>query len=264
MTYFEELLAKLTKPEAVAFIIGGTATAVVSQAWRRFQGRMFVLRYKVRHTSLAQSSGDVFGDKLQVLYRGQEVKGLYVTEAQFRNDSGSDLENLVITLEYRNGEQHYGGSGRLVGSTKNLPFSADFQKRVDRYLAFNDPSQVSPDLPFIASTREFLVPVLNRGCSVAFTILTHSDKFPYLHAVCHHKGLKIVEEKEVPMLLGVPTALAAIVGIIVGGIFLFVVYPFFSSFGWATLWSFLFGTAASIIGACVVLIWRLLLKVVGR
>ena len=96
---------------------------------------MIVLRYSARHTSLARSSGDVFGDKLQVLYRGQEVKGLYVTEAHIRNDSGVDLENVVVILEYRNGEQYYGGSGRLSGSPKNLSFAPDFQQRVDRYLA---------------------------------------------------------------------------------------------------------------------------------
>ena len=106
-----------------------------------------------------------------------------------------------------------------------------------------------------------MIAVLNRGGVVDFSFLTHSEKFPYLHAICHHKGLKIVEEKEVQKIFGVSSATAGVVGLVVTALSLFFAYQFFPSVGWASLWAFLLGSVAALIGAGCVWLWRLLLRI---
>ena len=262
MDYLKNIYAHLTQPEAIALAAGAILSAIAGHIWRRFRNRTIVLKFSARHTNLAHSSENLFGDKLQVLYRNQEVKGLYVTDATIRNDSGADLENVVIILEYRKGEQYYGGSGKISGSPKNLLFSNDFQQIIDRARQ-PGPIDKSPDLPYLMRTREFLIPVLNRGSIVEFSLLTHSEKFPYLHAVCHHKGVKIVEEKAFPKLLGVAVPHAAIVGLLAGIVLLVFLFPLFISIGRAMTVAFILGAFGQLIGIGFIWLFRLFIRLLS-
>lgn len=264
MSYIDDILANAVKPETAGFVVGAALTAVVGNLWRRIQNRMCVLRFSSRHTSLARPVDDIFGGKLQVLFRGQELKGVFVTEAYFQNDSATDLENLVLTMEYRNGEKFKGAKGRVSGSSKNLSFSQDFQERVDRCTAANASQSPCADFEYCVKTREFVVPVLNRGATVEVTILTHAENTPRLYAFCNHKGVKVVEEIEQKAVLGVPQLAAAIVGLIASTIGLFFLYPLFDTIGSASFWSFLVGTFVLLIGASVVWVWRMVWKIVSR
>jgi hypothetical protein len=258
-----ELISLISKSETAAFLIGAAIASLCGHAWRRFQERMITLRFSAQHTSLARSSNDLFGDTLQVLYRGEEVKALYVTEARIRNDSKTDLENVTVTLEYKNGEQYYGGSGSLEGNPNTVPFSSSFQIIVSRFLDRKSDEGPSPDLGYIQRIREFTIPVLNRGSSVVFNFLTHSDQTPYMYAVCVHKGVRVVEEKNSPKILGVSIGLAAFSGIAVGALLMAISYPFITSVGWGIIVAFLVGILATLIGAVFILLIKMILRLIS-
>lgn len=259
MNLLDSMFGDNPRPKIIAFVAGAIATLLIGHLFRRFQNRMLALRFKASHTRLGQSSDDIWGGKLQVLYKGEEVKGLYITEASIRNDSVIDLENITLTLQYSNGEQFYGGTGEVEGHPNPIPFSPDFQKRVDKYLASDDPAK-SPDREYLQRTREFTASVLNRGGKINFRFLTHSEKFPYIKVSCLHKGVKIIEEKEAQHIWTVPVFTAAFVGLMACALGLFIYYPSFESLGTATAWGFGMGSIASIVGAVCVLTFRYFIK----
>lgn len=262
MDYLDKFFAKATSPEFVKILVLPLLGALANHLWRKFQNRTIALGFSAKHNNFARSSEDLFGGKLQVLFRGKEVKGLYTTETVIENNSITDLENLIITFEYRNEEQFHGGSGKISDSTKKFLFSPDFQQRVDRLLQMKDEDQAkkSPDFTHVMRTREFIIPVLNRGCRAEFSFLTHSEKPPVLYAQCLYKGVKIVKKNEERM-LGLFFIQSIVFGLVASIVLLILIIPLFSSIGWAMTVAFVLGVLSSGIGLGIIALGKLVKRI---
>lgn len=262
MDYLGKLYQTVTSGEALKLLLLPIVGAVAARLWEKFKNRTIDLKYSVTQNSFARSSGDLFGGKLQVLFRGKEMKGMFITNATLQNDSNTDIENLTIFFEYRNGEQFYGGSGKISDSPKNFNFTTEFREKADKLLKLGEEGEKSPDFQTLMRMREFVVPVLNRGCNAEFSFLTHSENPPMLYVMCHHKGVKL-SEKNVDKAMGYTILQSIVIGLILSVIILFLIKPLFSSLAWAMVAAYCLAILSSGIGLAAVSLWKLLKKAVG-
>lgn len=106
--------------------------------------------------------------------------------------------------------------------------------------------------------RRYIIPTLNRGQIVKFEFLNaaHSETMPSIWLDILHKGIKLKFQKPQTYILGVPTDTAALLGIILGSIFLIFIVTNFDNKWVISLAVFSFGLVVQIPGAYAVKLWR--------
>lgn len=166
-----ELLLQLFQVEYIPLIAGGFAGCVggVFTAWftQRALNRRGVFSYSVTHNRVGVSSEDMVFGKVTVTWNENEVKNLYLSTIEMKNESFNDYEHVIVRA-YTSDTLLMNEQAQIVETPNHLEFS-------DRYKAkiFVKDGEVhsANQVALYSGQREYIIPVFNRGQSIRITYL---------------------------------------------------------------------------------------------
>jgi hypothetical protein len=190
---------------------------------------MIVLRWEAHHAHIALSAADARFGNIQVLYNNNPVQNLFTTTVRVENESTTDLSDLDLNLFYTDGSLIYTATAAVSGSANELELSQRFKDRREQLMKTtpNDPTLLAL-APSLISRRDFMVPVLNRGGTVTATLLVQNPqgRLPFINVACDHRGVRLVFRGPRQLTFGVNQRTAAITGLVVGLLLIFLAFCF--------------------------------------
>ena len=198
------LLEKLTLGVG-SLIIG----IVFNHFWNKYVNKVSHLAFSIWHSYIGSSFEDVNYGSVKLSYNNSEVKNLYSSKIEIRNNSNKDIADLELNISCNDGSLILVSHGKNVNSIKELRFTDSYFRLLEK---------VSPDNALIIYThRDYIVPVINRGDRVEINLLmtnTNAIK-PILYVTCEHKGIKLKYFSDQPKLFGVPQKESVIIGLVI-------------------------------------------------
>jgi len=226
---------------------------LLTHLWEKFIHRISILRYTVYHQHIALSSNIPEVGTIEVLHNNKSVKNIYLSTVYVNNDTNRDLSNIEVSLSCDSNSTILFSQAINKSSGKYLEFTNNFSS----LLSNNKPSEIKR----VDSSRDYLIPVINRGDVVEFSFLIVNDlgNLPIITAFCEHLGVKIKFQKAPRQkLFGESTAVCATIGLVITAIvsYLFIYFNFSLSAG---VWlAFTMGLTASFIGFLFLKLFKLL------
>lgn len=187
--------------------------ALVGHAVGRIRKGIKVIEYSVTHSRIAISAKDGQLGDTTVHWREHKLDNLFATKLQLKNETSEDLQDFKIKI--------YSGTTILLssrGQILNTPFGTkscpEFEARlvVEDGQGFNEIQRT-----IIATTREYIVEVFNRGQTVEFLILTtipDGETWPYVWADTNTLGVKLIESNYEEKAFGAPKKKALYFGLV--------------------------------------------------
>jgi hypothetical protein len=225
----------------LATFLGG---ATLTHLWERFIRRITTLRYTVVHQSVAFSADDAGLGQVKVIYNEMPVKNIYFTTLEVSNETNRDLANLELNISCDK-ESLILKSQAINKSSSRTLFLTD---KYSKLLLDEDPSHTRA----ILSYREYLVPVLNRGDTVQFTMIATNDagRLPMITAFCDHLGVRLKFQKQPPQkLFGESQSLSVLVGFLLTMAVCYLIILFRMNLSSAVWYSYVLGAVGGTIGA---------------
>lgn len=167
----------------LVFIIG----AVVTHAWTRHKRRQVPLHWKAWDTPLAQEIDDPEIGVITVLHNGQPVTNLWLSRVELENDSSRDLQNVEVTCFYEDGTVFLGPG--IFDTKQHVQWGRRFE--AERAKAGSP-----PESEYLATHRQYAIPVLNRRCrfSMDFVVQGPRGVNPQgMRLACEQTGVRLVE-----------------------------------------------------------------------
>ena len=225
-------------------LVGGLITNLVAM----LRNRVKKLEYMVSHERIAFSSNDPIFGAIQVTWQGNNVNDLYSSRVELVNDGHKDLTKLSLKV-FTAGTFLLSEKTEIVGTTQVLQWTSNFKQ----VLAVAPGTQPSPQQFSIYNhTREYDVPVWNRGAKLVMTYLTQAtpgSQGPEVWVELIHEGVELMFKPRVPSVHGVPQKIAISIGLL-GSIFVLVVSAIYIQEVWiAALLCLVVGLVAQSIGA---------------
>lgn len=206
-------LSQLIDSKAILAAISAVGGGLIGNLIAVLRSRVKTLEYTVNHDRMAFSADDVIFGSIRVTWQKHDVTNLYSTRITLENQTGKDFTNLKIKV--------YTGDMLLLGERTEIPGTTYILKWTDDYqqqLAVS-PGNTPTEQQFNTynHSREYVVPILNRGQRAVMTYLTTvpgGAQPPGAWLDMLHEGAKVQFRQEVPQVHGVPVRLAISVGIV--------------------------------------------------
>jgi hypothetical protein len=194
---------------AVLFLFG----AIVSHIWTRWRQRLVTLSWTSDAARIGVAGENPEFGKVEVLYNGNAVKNLQFATITVRNESNSDLEELLLVLSSTDGTQILYSTGQLTGSSHYLVINQTF---IDTWTARTKAKAPTDQLSYFWTHRDYDIPVLNRGGHLTFWLFVTREDFgdPVFDVSCDHPGVQVRNRPPVPEFFGVPLQHAQIAGLV--------------------------------------------------
>lgn len=205
---FAQLLDNKLLLSAMAAVAGGFIGNLVAV----LRGRVKTLEYTVTHDRIAFSANDAIFGSVQVTWQNHSVTSLFTSRVELANQTGSDLTDIKIKV-YTGATLLLGQRTEIPGTTHVLRFTDDFARQL-RVEPGGTPTPEQFDL--YNHSREYVVPVLNRGQRVLMTYLTtvpNGTEGPSVWLDMLHKGVRVRYRPLVLKVHGVPIKIAVAVGL---------------------------------------------------
>jgi hypothetical protein len=205
---FGQLIDNKLLLSALSAVAGGFIGNLVAV----LRGRVKTLEYTVAHDRIALSADDAIFGSIQVIWQSHNVTNLFTSRVELANQTGSDLTDLKIKV-YTGTTLLLGQRTEIPGTTHILKFTDDFEGQL-RIAPGRTPTAEQFNL--YNHSREYLVPVLNRGQRVVLTYLTtvpSGTEGPSVWLDTLHKGVRVRYQPLVPQVHGVPIKIAVAVGL---------------------------------------------------
>ncbi|MBX9697411.1 MAG: DUF4168 domain-containing protein [Alphaproteobacteria bacterium] len=169
--------------EKILFIVAGI---FLKHIWEKIRNRVTYLNYSVWHQSLGTSITDNLFGNVQILYNNNPVSSLYFTTLMLENHSSRDIENIEVNIYCDQASSILISHGYVELSPNALKFSDEYHEMLK--LAQTDSSLWTN----VISRRDYNIPVINRGDTVKFQLLTtNPTKQPEIYANCDQAGIKL-------------------------------------------------------------------------
>lgn len=250
----------LSDPVVLSVVSGGLGIlfTLLGQRLLHKRGRF---SYQVHHNHLAVSGDDdVFGS-VRVTWNNNPVSNLFASTIELTNESLRDYENVVVRI-YSNDTLLLNERTEIVGTTHFVPWESEYARRL-AIPPGEEPTQ--EQYQTYSRSRDYVVPVFNRGQTVRFTYLNSALEAPpptiWLDVL--HKGIKTGFRMPQQEVLGVPQPLAASVGSLVGLMAVSVMVLSLDSRILVALSAFVLGLVAQLPGAGLVRVWRKVRSLIG-
>lgn len=227
------------------------------------RSRVKVMEYTVHHDRVGFSADDQVFGAIRVTWQNHEVTNLFSSRVTLENQTGKDFTNIKVKV-YTGDTLLLGERTEIPGTTYILKWTDDFQQQL-RVLPGDAPSE--QQFNTYNHSREYVVPVLNRGQQAVMTYLTTvpaGGQGPAIWLDMLHEGVKVQYRQVVPQVHGVPKRLAISVGLVVCVSVLAVASVAFTEPWAAAAVCMIFGLFAQSIGAFVYRGLRLLKALVVR
>ena len=205
---FAQLLENKPLLSALSAIAGGFLGNLIAV----LRARIKTLEYTVNHDPIAFSANDAVFGAIQVTWQNHNVTSLFSSRVELSNQTGTDLTNLRIKV-YTSDTLLLGQRTEIHGTTHVLRFTDEFAQKL-RVPEGQVPS--ADQFNTYNHLREYVVPVLNRGQCVLMTYLTTvpaGKEGPAVWLDMLHPGVRVKYRPMAPQIHGVPTRVAAAVGL---------------------------------------------------
>jgi hypothetical protein len=230
-----------------------------------YRARVRVLEYTVAHERIGLAANDPIFGNVRVQWQGTDVTNLHNTVVTVVNGTSVDFTNLRIKI-YTGNTLLLTERTEIQGTTYLVLWSPQYQNAM----------QVTPGSQPTAHqfntyyhSREYLVPVLNRGQRAVFHFLTtvpqaHVAEGPGVWADLLHPGAQVSFRPLTQQIHGVPVRLALPLGLILGLVVLVAASVWIEEVWAASLLCMLVGLFAQSVGAAgfraAVFVKRLVLR----
>jgi hypothetical protein len=178
-----------------------------------YRGRVRVLEYTVTHERVGVSAEDAIFGNVAVTWQGQPVINLFVSTVMLENNTSSDYTALKFKV--------YTGSTFLLTERREIAGSTYLPVHTDEYMASVMVAAESVPTPLQQQiywhSREYSVPVLNRGQRVVLTYLTtipNATDSPAVWVDMLHSGVTLRFRPSLPQIHGVPIRMALPIGLV--------------------------------------------------
>ena len=252
-------ISQMTTTSALLTGASSLLSAGLGYAVATHRQRVRTLRYWVSHNQVALAVNDKFHGAIEVKWKGVDVSNLYVSKVSVLNDCHKDIENFKIRL-VSNTSQLLTVESHLSGSTFSPQISAEFAAQI--YVPEGQTPTVE-QVDHYFSMREFNVPVFNRGKHLEFTLLTtvkpgHTQ--PAVYADTHVPGIELTEKVFEPETFGVPTRIVLRLNIAISLAVILLISLCKPETAYVAVPALILGLSVSVISACLVNLYRSLLK----
>ena len=238
-------------------VCGGVVTLLLFRIAKK-RGRF---SFFVHHNRIAMSADDPIFGKVQVTWNQEPVGNLFLSTVEMKNDSLKDFKDVVVKV-FTNDTILLTERTEIVDTTQVLRWSPEFRESL--HIAAGGPAPFQMEL--YNTTREYIVPTMNRGQLIRFAFLNAPGQGvqPSLWLDIVHPGVKL-QFRAVPTseILGVSQPASALVGFLIGLVFLGAVILFVQSTWIAAGLAFLFGSFLVLPGALMIRCWYRLRGLVG-
>jgi hypothetical protein len=231
----------------VSLVIGGMLTALATY----IRNRLRTLEYRVFHDRVAFAADDTTFGNVRVTWNDKEVRNLFVCTAVLDNSTSKDYSDLKVKVYTGNDSLLLTQYVELVGTTCIPQFTDEFKKAVH----LDDGQQpTEQQINIYHHSREFLIPILNRGQKLLVRFLVTAPNAPQGPAIWMeslHPGLKLKYAPNHNQILGVSVKITVPMAISIS-LLTFLICMFFVSEVWiaASLCTFV-GLFAQHIGAII-------------
>ena len=246
-------------------VLWAFAGALVLHLWQRYLGRMATIRWSEIHNQVASSGHDPNIGHLQVLWNDKPVENIQLCTVEVENESSRDLKDVEVKFCYEDGTKFL-DRGTTYGTTQFFPFGTHFNAALQRITATSPEQQANDyDLQYVHSRREFVVPVMNRGTKLRFMFFVRTLTLhpPKLAVAIEHSGVKLRQQPQRPILLGVPQTHAIWTGLVLGLAIAVWLGPLISVPVMAAIFAFIIGCLFAALGAVAIRLFRFALKRIG-
>ena len=256
-------LSQLVESKALLSALSAIGGGLIGNLIAVLRSRVKTLEYTVHHDRVGFSADDQVFGAIRVTWQNHDVTNLFSSRVTLENQTGKDFTNINVKV--------YTGETLLLverteipGTTYILKWTDDFQKQLHVL-----PGEVASPQQFNTynHSREYIIPVLNRGQRAVMTYLTtvpSGGQGPAVWLDMLHEGVKVQHRLVVPQVHGVPIRLAISVGLVVCVAVLAAVSVVLTEPWAAATVSMVFGLFAQSIGAFVYRGLRLLKALVVR
>ncbi|OGB81692.1 MAG: hypothetical protein A2496_14200 [Burkholderiales bacterium RIFOXYC12_FULL_60_6] len=256
---FSQLFENKALLSALSAVGGGLIGNLIAV----LRSRVKTMEYTVHHDRVGFSADDQVFGAIRVTWQNHDVTNLFSSRVTLENQTGKDFTNIKVKV-YTGDTLLLGERTEIPGTTYILKWTDDFQQQL-RVLPGDVPSE--QQFNTYNHSREYVVPVLNRGQRVVMTYLTTvpaGGQGPAIWLDMLHEGVKVQHRQVVPQVHGVPIRLAISVGLVVCVAVLAVASVAFTEPWAAAAVCMTFGLFAQSIGAFVYRGLRLLKALVVR
>lgn len=240
-------LLQLLDNKILLSVVSAVAGGFLGNLIAVIRGRVKTLEYTVTHNPVAFSANDAVFGSIQVTWQNHNVTNLFSSRVELVNHSGLDLANLMVKT-YTGDTLLLGQRVEIVGTTLVPKFTNEFATQL-QVPANQTPTQQQFDL--YNHSREYVLPVFNRGQRFVMTYLTTSQNSdgPAVWLEVTHQGIRAQFRPQVPQVHGVPTKVAVALGLTLSAVVLALVSVFLIEPWAAATIAMLVGLFAQSIGA---------------
>lgn len=254
-------IVEFLKNEYVAIIAGGLAGVLMAWLTQRILNKRGVFSYRVTHTPVGVATDDVIFGKVEVLWNGSPVPNLFLSTIEMKNESFNDYENFVIRA--------YTSDTRLMNEKTEVIDSPNILEWTEKYKSHlhveAGAAATEKQWEIYNGTRDYVVPVLNRGQSVRITYLNSAkgSASPNIWLYVAQKGVKLKYQVPQVEVHGVPQGQAALAGLILG-VAVLVALTYFIKEPWIIAAAAMaYGLFAQLPGAYIIKLTRLAREAIG-
>jgi len=256
-------LAQLIESKALLSALSAIGGGLIGNLIAVLRSRVKSMEYTVHHDRVGFSADDQVFGAIRVTWQNHDVTNLFSSRVTLENQTGKDFTNIKIKV-YTSETLLLGERTEIPGTTYILKWTPDFQQQL-HVAPGNAPS--AQQFNTYNHSREYVVPVLNRGQRVVMTYLTTvpaAGQGPAVWLDMLHEGVKVQHRQVVPRVHGVPIRLAISIGLVVCVAVLAIASIAFTEPWAAAAVCMFFGLFAQSIGAFVYRGLRLLKALVVR
>ena len=207
-------LLQILQNEYISIIAGGLGGIVTAWLAQRILNKRGIFSYTVTHNRVGITAEDAIFGNVAVLWNGNPVQNLYLSTIEMKNESMNDYENVVVSA-FTSDTRLMTEQTQLLETPNILEWSEKYKKQLHV-----EPGSTPTENQWNTynGSREYIVPILNRGQSIKITYLNSakSATTPSIWLSVSQKGIKLKFQVPQNQILGVPQGQAALFGVFIG------------------------------------------------
>jgi hypothetical protein len=236
--------------------------ALLTKLIALYRERIKVLEYRVSHDRVGLSAEDAIFGSVRVTWQGQELRNLYSSTLTVENATSVDYTNLRLKV--------YTGDTVLLNERSQIegtPYAATWTDEYRQFLQVEGEAPTDAQFYAFRHSREYILPVFNRGHRLVVTYLTTvpiGDAGPAVWVDTLHPGVRLAFRPFTQHIHGVPVPIALPLGWL-ACLAILVLVSFYVQKVWlAALISLLCGLGVQSIGALMYRVFHFLKRVLLR
>lgn len=254
-------ISELFADKYVLGAIGGIGGVILTLITQQILQRRGLFTYYVNHYRLGVSEDNPIFGSIKVTWNESAVQSLYLSTIELTNSSTKDYDSVIVNI-YTNNTNFLSEKTEMVGTPRTVSLTDDFTKRLEV------PSGQQPtneQIKLYSEQRDYIISVMNRGQIVRFQFLNapKQENQPLIWVDILHKGVKLKFRGPQNQVLGVAQPQAALIGSLLGFLFVGVIIASLNSASVTTTLALIFGLFAQVPGALFIRAWRWLREFFG-